>query len=185
MKLNEILNMTSGPNSSRIKDGYKNIPRYFVTDLEDDLLQVPNESHPLESELKEPIFTREGDLLISIIKEKAAVVGKGREGFILTSGFIRCEYDKNILDPWFFCYFFNQSNAVDMEIHFRSGMPGLGSYHLNAKTIGEIEIDLPTLEKQKKLGRLYKDCLNQMRLYDKKKNTLMKGINLIINEELN
>ena len=63
-------------------------------------------------------------------------------------------------------------------------MPGLGYYHLNTEIIGQIEIDLPPLEKQKTLGNLYQGCLKQLRLYDRKKEVLKTADDLVINEEL-
>ena len=184
MKFEKILKMNVGPNSTRIRGQYPEVPVYSVSDLEDDLFQKPSEMMSSIEGYSGPAFTKTGDLLISIIKEKACIVGKGNGGKLFTSAFIRCQYDEKILDPWFFCFFFNESEEVGKIIHVRSGMPGLGYYHLNTEIIGQIEIDLPPLEKQKTLGSLYQGCLKQLRLYDRKKEVLKKAVNLVINEEL-
>ena len=184
MKLEKILKMNVGPNSTRIRGQYPEVPVYSVLDLEDDLFQKPSEMVTSHEEHSGPAFTKAGNLLISIIKEKACIVSEGNGGKLFTSAFIRCQYDEKILDPWFFCFFFNESEEVGKIIHVRSGMPGLGYYHLNTEIIGQIEIDLPPLEKQKTLGSLYQGCLKQLRLYDRKKEVLKKAVNLVINEEL-
>lgn len=181
MKLEEILRMSVGQNSTRIKNLYGDIPVYSVADLENDLFQRPSEEAPLDN--AGPEFTKEGELLISIIKEKACIVGSGNAGKLFTSAFIRCQYDEKALDPWFFCFFFNESEAVGREIHLRSGMPGLGYYHLNSEIVGQIVIELPPMEKQQTLGKLYRGCLRQQRLYETKKGLLMKEMDLILDGE--
>lgn len=184
MKLEEILKMNVGPNSTRVRAQFPRVPVYSVSDLENDLFQKPSDVTVKEERPYLPVFTKHGDLLISIIKEKACIVSEASEFKLFTSAFIRCQYDENVLDSWFFCFFFNESEEVEEAIHVRSGMPGLKYYHLNTEIIGQMEIDLPPIEKQKILGMLYKECLNQLRLLDKKKEVLKKAVTLVIDEEL-
>ena len=80
MKLEKILKMNVGPNSTRIRGQYPEVPVYSVSDLEDDLFQKPSEMMSSIEGFSGPAFTKTGDLLISITKEKACIVGKGNGG---------------------------------------------------------------------------------------------------------
>lgn len=184
MLLSDILVFNAGPNSTRINDKYQSDTFYNILDLNNDLAQISSNNVGTVSEIDEPFCTRTGDLIISVIKEKACVVGEGNAGKCLTSAFIRCDYDKDKVDPWFICFYINESDSFKMEKHMRTGMSGLKYLHITSEMIGQVPIDLPPLKKQRVLGKIYKNALRQVYLYDSKKEKLTRSLNSIINNEI-
>lgn len=92
--LGDILVFNADPNSTRINDKYPSDTFYNILDLNNDLAKISSNKANATQKIDEPFFTKTGDLIISIIKEKACVIGEGNAGKCLTSSFIRCDYDK-------------------------------------------------------------------------------------------
>lgn len=184
MLLEDILDFSAGPNSTRISSKYPQEMFYTALDVDDDLYQLNIVTGNESLKQNEAFFTLEGDLIISVVKEKACVVSKSNAGKCLTSAFIKCSYDPNMVDPWFICFYINESETFKKEKHIRSGTHGLGYLHITSEVIKQVHIDLPDLEVQKKLGKLYKDSLKQIHLYESKKKLIETNINEIINRNL-
>lgn len=184
MNLGEILKFNAGPNRTRIK----NIPQdlcYLATDIDVDLAQVDCKCSTTNTVVqKESFFTKEGDLIISLIKDKACIVTKKNANKCLTAAFIKCEYDKEKVDPWFICYFINESESFKKQKHIRNGLNGLSYLHITSDIIRQVEIELPDLKTQKLLGMLYKDSLKQKALYDLKTKLLLKHIYDVMNKKI-
>jgi len=133
VKLSEILKFSAGPNFTRISNKYPSEIFYTTIDIDDDLYQINNDVRNVDnvSYNKEEYFTKEGDLVLSIIKEKACVVGSSNSNKCLSSAFIKCLFDKEKVDPWFICFFINESDTFKREKHLRSGTKGLGYLHIS------------------------------------------------------
>jgi len=188
-KLGEILKFNAGPNFTRISDKYPSNIFFTTSDIDNDLYQVDEDNKDISNiyrydsliENIEDYFTNVGDLVISIIKEKACVVGVKNANKCLSSAFIKCLFDKDKVDPWFICFFINESNTFKKEKYLRSGVTGLSYLHITSAILEQMVIDLPNIEEQHRLAKLYKDALKQAYLYQKKKDLLLKNINLVIN----
>lgn len=144
--LNEIMQFTLGKNSTRIKENKAEL--YNADDFEKDLhsINASNESSVC---------------IINLTKSKASPLSNQTYGKCITSNFIKCKFDINILDPWYFCYQFNEGRNFEQQI----GMYNQGSTSsvkkLNVKIIGELKISLPDIKKQRIIGAIYKQSIIQ------------------------
>lgn len=146
--LEEIIEFTLGKNPTRIKD---DLDIYSPENFDSDLYCV--NKHDEKSEC-----------VINLIKSKAAPVSIDNAEKCITSNFLRCNFDENILDKWYFCYQFNEGKDFEQQIAMFHQGTTLSVKKLNVKTIGELKIRLPGIDKQRKIGNLYRQSLIQNRL---------------------
>jgi len=164
MKLGDILQVTAGPNASRIKNMYTEEQMYTVGNLEDDLAQTECGSFG-GSTIQAELLTNMNDLVVSMIRQEAAVVSKANIGKVLSSNFVKCEFDSACVDPWFICYWLNESDAVKKEKYDKSR---LKSY--TTTTLLDLPIMLPAIAKQRAIGKIYKDLKHMQYLLDRQKD---------------
>ena len=148
-KLGDVINFSLGKNPTRIKE--QGLSLYSPEDFEDDLYGL-NE-HDDRSEC-----------IINLIKSKAAPVSLDNEGKCITSNFLKCEFNGRLLDKWYFCYQFNEGKNFEQQIAMFHQGTTLSVKKLNVKTIGELKIGLPGIEKQRRIGEIYRQSLIHNRL---------------------
>lgn len=145
-QLMDIIQFTIGKNGTRLKKLGKDI--YTQEDFDDDLHSrndVPEKT----------------GCIINLIKTKAAPLSRQTVEKCITSNFLECVFDPDILDPWFFCYQFNDGKELERQINmFHQGIT-LSVKKLSIKTIGEVKIRLPALDQQRRIGQLYKKAIIQ------------------------
>lgn len=164
MKLADVIQFTAGPNASRVKEQYKDAILYTVLDLEEDLLQKKGESH-LPFPKGASSFTKQGDLVVSMMKRRAAIVTAANEGKLLNSNFVKGLWDEELADPWYLCYWLNESEDVKRQ---RQQCMVLSPY--TAREMGELDIQLPPLPMQQKIGQLYQKMKTIEALLEKQKD---------------
>lgn len=166
--LDEIISFSLGKNPTRIKE--QEISIYTPEDFERDLYCI--NQHDNKSEC-----------IINLIKSKAAPVSKVTSDKCITSNFLKCEFDKRILDKWYFCYQFNESKDFGQQIAMYHQGTTLSVKKLNVKTIGELKIKLPDIEKQRCIGMMYRQSLIQNDLMLKQAEDI-KNLTLTIIREI-
>lgn len=139
--LDQIIRFTLGKNPTRVKES--EIKLYTPDDFEKDL-------HCINAEGKK------SECVINLIKSKAAPVSSLTDEKCMTSNFIKCEFDEHILDQWYFCYQFNEGREIEQQISMYHQGTTLSVKRLNVKTIGDLKICLPPMEKQRLIGEMYK-----------------------------
>ncbi len=144
--LNNIIVFSLGKNATRIKDMNGNL--YTPEDFENDL------------HCKNEISENQG-CIISLIKSKASPVSRETELKCITSNFLKCDFDTNVLNPWYFCYQFNEGKELAQQISMFHQGTVLSVKKLNVKIISELKINLPDIERQRELGALYKQSIIQ------------------------
>lgn len=144
--LEEIVDFTLGKNPTRIKDQDEDL--YTPEDFENDL-HCKNMIH------------EENGCIISLIKSKASPVSIQTADKCITSNFLKCDFNINELDPWYFCYQFNEGKQLDQQISMYHQGTVLSVKKLNVKIIGELKLSLPDIKKQREIGRLYKQSILQ------------------------
>lgn len=143
--LKDLIQFTAGKNVTRIKD----LPEDVFT---------PDD---FEKALHNTGSTGEvTGCIINLIKSKAAPIFNGSEKCI-TSNFLKCTFDVNVLDPWFFCYQFNESKAMEQQISMLHQGTTLSVKKLNIKSVGELNISFPDIERQRLVGALYRELITQ------------------------
>lgn len=150
--LSEIITFTLGKNSSRL-----NIPPseiYTQDDFERDLHSSSNVS-------------KDTDCVINLIRTRASLLSDETRNKCITSNFIQCSFDRQVLDPWYFCYQFNEGKDIEQQISmFHQGIT-LSVKKLNIKIIGELKIPLVNIAKQQMIGNMYKQSIIQNDLMQK------------------
>lgn len=164
MKLDDILQVTAGPNASRIKNLYTEEQMYTVRNLEDDLAQTRCDSFG-GATIQAELLTDMNDLVVSMIRQEAAVVSKANIGKVLSSNFVKCAFDSECVDPWFICYWLNESDVVKKMKYDKSI---LKSY--TATTLLDLPVMLPVIAKQHAIGNSYKNLKHMQYLFDRQKD---------------
>ena len=164
MKLGDILQVVAGPNASRIKSMYTEEQMYTVSNLEDDLAQIEYDVPAVDS-VQAELLTSENDLVVSMIRQEAAIVTRVNVGKVLNSNFVKCEFKRKQVDPWFICYWLNESDDVKKQNHNRDM---LKSY--TAATLMDLSIALPEIARQREIGKGYKALKHMQYLFDRQKD---------------
>lgn len=144
--LNEIIEFTLGKNPTRIKDQGDDL--YNPEDFENDLHCKNNIQNDL-------------GCIISLIKSKSAPVSIQTKDKCITSNFLICKFNENILDPWYFCYQFNEGKSLEQQICMYHQGTVLSVKKLNVKIISELKVDLPDISIQRQIGQLYRQSIIQ------------------------
>lgn len=144
--LKEIIQFTLGKNPTRIREQADEL--YTPEDFEKDL-------HCINS-------SKEGvGCIINLIKSKCSPISEQTEAKCITSNFLRCDFDTGKIYPWYFCYQFNEGKGFEQQIEMYHQGTTLSVKKLNIKTIGELKIFLPDIEKQKIIGNIYRQSIIQ------------------------
>lgn len=94
-------------------------------------------------------------LLISLTTNKAVIVSEAHEGHLLTSNYIRVDYDSSKIDPNYFCYVYNESDEVKKQIVMNEQGASLVS-RLSLQQLRKFELLCPSLEEQHRVGAIYR-----------------------------
>lgn len=150
--LNEIVTFTAGKNSSRM-----NVPANEIYTQED----FVSDLHCVEN------TNKNADCIINLIRTKASMLSDETKKKCITSNFILCSFDTNVLDPWYFCYQINEGKDVEQQIAMFHQGNTLSVKKLNIKSIGDLKIQLAPVEKQKLVGSIYKQSIIQSDLMNR------------------
>ena len=109
--LRECVSFTPGINPSRVQ--ISNLEFYDQNDFVSDYNFEGTEKASIGTE--DFLRVKEGDVVISVVMRKAAIVGKGNDGKILTLNFIKVDFDNDFLDKKYFLYLFNSYSGVKRQ----------------------------------------------------------------------
>ena len=168
MHISDILSMEAGPNASRIRSVYAETQMYTVGNLETDLAQIGYEA-TVESAVQAELVTCENDLIVSLIRQEAAIVTKMNAGKVLNSNFVKCTFNSSQVDSWFICYWLNESDEVKRQNYRRSK---LTAYIPSA--LADLKITLPSIGRQRCIGENYKSLKHLQYLMDKQRDEWTK-----------
>lgn len=165
--LGKLIRFSLGKNPTRLKE--QGAELYTAEDFERDL-HVVN------------ISDGSKNCIINMIKSKASPLSVQTAGKCITSNFLKCEFDTDILDPWYFCYQFNEGKNFEQQIAMYHQGTTLCVKKLNVKIIRELKIRLPDIKKQRIIGELYKKSIVQHDLMMKQASDMKKLTMEIINK---
>jgi hypothetical protein len=163
-RLDEVITFTLGKNPTRMRE---ESTVYSLEDFESDLHCEQQQGDAAQC-------------ILNLIKSKVAPVSVQNANKCITSNFLYCNFDEQILDRWYFCYQFNEGKELEQQIAMFHQGTTLCVKKLNVKTIGELQIKLPDIETQRKIGRLYKQSLIQQRLLRKQAEEIQTFTRTII-----
>lgn len=157
--LNDIIQFSLGKNPTRIRERADEM--YTPEDFEKDL-------HCIHS-------TKEGwGCIINLIKSKCSPISEQTKAKCITSNFLKCDFDTGKIYPWYFCYQFNEGKGFQQQIEMYHQGTTLSVKKLNVKSIGELRIYLPDMDKQKAIGKMYRQSIIQNDLMVKQAEDIRK-----------
>ncbi|MBP2032734.1 restriction endonuclease S subunit [Clostridium algifaecis] len=92
-------------------------------------------------------------VVIGLTSYKAIVIGENHKGKLITSNFAIIEFNQNEIDSFYFTWYFNEHPKVERQL--RVAMQGSIIRALSIQMLRELEIAVPPLDIQKKIGRVY------------------------------
>lgn len=154
MKIDEITVIKVGQNISRISDdALKENVFYTYDDLNFDLTHMDEESFRQNSESESNYLTYKGDIVISFVSTKAAVITKNNQGKLINQNFAKIIIDEALIDPYYFCYILNEANHIGKQKLML--MQGSNLPKMTPAILKELHVNLPSLKKQSLIGKAY------------------------------
>lgn len=91
-------------------------------------------------------------MVIHLLTQKAVVLSKNCDGYVIPSNFVKVELDEDIYASYFEWYF-NNHPTIQRQIAMLSQGSVLTTFSL--KQLKDIEIEVPPMEKQQIIGDIY------------------------------
>lgn len=152
MKLSDCITCISGPNlkeQKRLIDE-EHYSLYTSENLAEDLSKG-YKGRPEPKATK--YLLSAGDLIINLMTNTSTIVALDNDGKLMSQRIMKLVPNGQI-DPWFLCFLLNES--IDVKKQEYKKMEGTVIRRVTARLIKNLEIDLPSLEKQKQIGQSYR-----------------------------
>lgn len=163
MKLEKLGKVNHGLTTSRITakpdELQEEIPLFTIQDL-----NIEMGSYYLKSEGKtvsvsketfdKSLLSKENVVVVGLTAHKAYVIEKHHEGKIIPSNFAYMHLDESKIDPNYFTWYFNEHPNIKRQLQIAT-QGSMGIMALSVQMLREIEIELPSIETQRKLGKIY------------------------------
>ncbi|WHF26068.1 restriction endonuclease subunit S [Bacillus altitudinis] len=169
MKLEQIITIKMGKNQSRKNEhDYADLSTYSYEDLMKDLDGAYLDSIVNEKESTllavDPYLTTVCDVVFSFVSSVAGIVSIETQGKVMNQNFAKLIIDTAKLDKHYLCYVLNESQFMKKQMAV--SMQGSTVPKLTPGIFRGLEMRLPSIEKQKMIGRAY--------FYFRKRQALMK-----------
>lgn len=92
-------------------------------------------------------------VVIGLTSYKAIVIDENHKGKLITSNFAIIEFHEDKIDPFYFTWYFNEHPAIQKQLAV--AMQGSIIRALSIQMLRELEVLLPLLDTQKKMGKVY------------------------------
>lgn len=158
MKLEDIVTVRIGRNLSRGNE--KNdltLVAYSYDDLINDLdgsfLESQARSDSENANHKDSYLSSAGDVVFSFVSSKAGIVSDVNQGKIINQNFAKLIIESEQLDKYYLCYALNESSSMKKQMAI--SMQGSTVPKLTPAILKELEMKLPSMEKQRTIGKAY------------------------------
>lgn len=124
-------------------------------------------------------LSKENNVVVGLTINKACSISKNNVGKIITSNFAIIKFDEEKVDSNYFIWYFNEHPSIKKYLRLISQ----GSALVSAISIGmlrDIEIELPEIEIQRIIGKIYKLRIEKIKLNKQKEELEAKLQNQII-----
>ncbi|PGZ92190.1 restriction endonuclease subunit S [Bacillus sp. AFS029533] len=157
MKLEDFITVKIGRNLSRGNE--KNdltLVAYSYEDLMNDLdgsfldSQTPDTENSIH---KDGYLSSTGDVVFSFVSSKAGIVSDLNQGKIINQNFAKLIIVNDQLERSYLCYALNESYTMKKQMAI--SMQGSTVPKLTPATLKELEIKLPSIDKQRTIGKAY------------------------------
>ncbi|AKC67018.1 hypothetical protein BV454_03580 [Bacillus altitudinis] len=158
MKLEQIITIKMGKNQSRKNEhDYADLSTYSYEDLMKDLDGAYLDSIVNEKEsivlTVDPYLTTVCDVVFSFVSSVAGIVSIETQGKVMNQNFAKLIIDTDKLDKHYLCYVLNESQFMKKQMAV--SMQGSTVPKLTPGIFRGLEVRLPSIEKQKMIGRAY------------------------------
>lgn len=158
MKLEDIVTVKVGRNISRgNKKNNLSLDTYTYEDLMEDLAGLFLDSkatfNVLNSNDQNSHLSKYGEVVFSFVSSKSAIVSDVNEGKLVNQNFAKLIIKDDKLDRSYLCYVLNESHSMKKQMAI--SMQGSTVPKLTPSILKELEIKLPSLEKQRTIGKAY------------------------------
>ncbi|EMI12621.1 restriction endonuclease subunit S [Bacillus altitudinis] len=158
MKLEQIITIKMGKNQSRKNEhDYADLSTYSYEDLMKDLDGAYLDSIVNEKESTlltvDPYLTTVCDVVFSFVSSVAGIVSIETQGKVMNQNFAKLIIDTDKLDKHYLCYVLNESQFMKKQMAV--SMQGSTVPKLTPGIFRGLEVPLPSIEKQKMIGRAY------------------------------
>ncbi|RPJ97635.1 hypothetical protein BSBH6_01432 [Bacillus subtilis] len=179
MRLEEIVTVKIGRNLSR---GHEKIDPTLVAYTYEDLINdldgsfLDSQVRPdAEQNHQESYLSSAGDVVFSFVSSKAGLVSNLHHGKVINQNFAKLMIEHHELDSRYLCYALNESQAMKKQMAI--SMQGSTVPKLTPAILKELEIKLPSIEKQRMIGNAY-FCLRKRQALAKKQAELEEQLYL-------
>lgn len=152
-----------------IKDGIK-VDIYNKDHFNNDKLFLNNEveSKAVKIDKEKYLLTQVGDIVIDSNTYEAVIVNESNKDLLITFNyFVLNNINEKIIDSNYFIAWFNNHPNALKQIH--DGLQGTTVKKITRRLLNEIEVILPNINEQKRIGKLYQ-------LYKKKHGLMLNEI---------
>lgn len=158
MKLEEIVTVKIGRNLSRgnekndltlVAYAYEDL----INDLDGSFLDSQAGSNSGNSNHKDGYLCSAGDVVFSFVSSKAGIVSDLNQGKIINQNFAKLIIEHDYLDRRYLCYALNESSSMKKQMAI--SMQGSTVPKLTPAILKELQIKLPSMEKQRIIGKAY------------------------------
>lgn len=185
MKLKELYEIRTGYLRSRVKEGSEQIAVYTKTHFDLDINYLINDRKPLEKDYinldtNDYLLTKAGNIIIDSLTQKAALISKENKGMFYTFNYFILRPFKTNIDSDYFVSWLNLSDEANGQLN--KLLQGTTIKKLTLSQLNEITITLPIIERQREIGKLYKESILKHNLATQIKNNEMDIIKNILTE---
>jgi restriction endonuclease S subunit len=158
MKLEDVVTVKIGRNLSRGNEKNNlNVMAYSYEDLIQDLdglfLGSKAAYCSVDSNDENGYLSHTGEVVFSFVSSKAGIVSDVNQGKILNQNFAKLIIEYEGLDSSYLCYALNESYSMKKQMAI--SMQGSTVPKLTPSILKELELTLPTLAKQRTIGKAY------------------------------
>ena len=113
-----LITFSAGTNMTRLSADIPDDSIYTLEDFDRDLSSLNQEYLEVDTSITKgkSVISVAGDVVISMTRNQAGIVSPESNGKYLNSNFVKCEFDRSKLYPWYFCYLLNESGVISQQI---------------------------------------------------------------------
>lgn len=179
-KITEIATLVSGTSQFRIRESFESdAPEFFFygqNELEDDLVGSVTHGNKKRIKTHDSITVlSSGDVVLSLITAKAAIVRNVHDGYLLTQNFLKLVPSSKI-EAKYLVYVINEALSIKQQL--QAGQQGSTTLKYTVKQFRNLRLPpLPSKELQVTAGEVY---FNQLRLEALKKRVTHLETTLVL-----
>lgn len=185
-KVSDFVTFIPGVNTTRVGNQFGDIEINYYD--QEAFANDYNRSEEFEenislNELEEIKTLHSGDVVISTSLQLATIVSAENEGKVLSSNFIKVEFNTDKLDKNYFIYLFNEYSGVKRQKERELRGTGL-ILRIPINALNQITIPIISIEEQKKIGKSYVETLKMKSKLIKYSELMEKFVSSIIENKL-